>query len=529
MGEMALAVRDVVKRYGATVALDRVSFEIPNGSSHALIGENGAGKSTLVKIVSGITRPDSGEIEVHGDRIRRISTPARAAELGIGTAFQELSLVPTLTVADNLLLGIEPHSPRELHSRAQTLLDECEVPDISPEWRVEDLTLPERQMVEIAKAVRHRPRLLFLDESTSALGEGARGWFTNLLARLRDAGTTLVFITHRLGEVSEHCDHATVLRNGETVGSFAIDEVDEDEVVRMMIGRSMDQAFPDRRPAVERTVKLQTRGLGLDGAFTDVNLELRKGEILGVAGLDGQGQRELFLSLFGVLPSDQGEILIDDKQVRIRSPRDAIDSDLGISLVPEDRKTEGLFLTLSTATNMAIPSLHRLARHGWLSERRVRRSAVETAERINLDPGVVRGEVGMLSGGNQQKVVIGKWVLAGARILLLYDPTRGVDVGTKFEIYKLIQALAEEGRSILVYSSDLPEVVGLCDRVLTFYRSRLSGEFGGDSLTERNVLSAIVGHDGAGDRNGAVGRNGAEGGNGDGGRDRAADHEEATA
>ncbi len=182
---------------------------------------------------------------------------------------------------------------------------------------------------------------LFLDESTSALGEGARGWFTNLLVRLRDAGTTLVFITHRLGEVSEHCDHATVLRNGEAVGSFAIDEVDEDEVVRMMIGRSMDQAFPDRRPAVDREVKLQTRGLGLDGAFNDVDLELREGEILGVAGLDGQGQRELFLSLFGVLPSDQGEILIDDNPVRIRSPQDAINSDLGISLVPEDRKTEG--------------------------------------------------------------------------------------------------------------------------------------------------------------------------------------------
>ena len=507
MGGIALGVHEVVKRYGATVALDDVSFEIAEGSSHALIGENGAGKSTLVKIVSGITRPDSGEIELHGERMRRIASPARAAGLGIGTAFQELSLVPTLTVADNLLLGIEPHSPRELQHRAQALLDECEVPDISPSWRVEDLTLPERQMVEIAKAVRHKPRLLFLDESTSALGEGASDWFTNLLARQREAGTTLVFITHRLGEVREHCDHATVLRNGEAVGSFAIDDVDEDEVVRMMIGRPMDQAFPDRRPAADRPVTLQTRGLGLDGAFEDVDLELREGEILGVAGLDGQGQRELFLSLFGVLPHDHGEVLIDDEPVQIRSPRDAIDSHLGISLVPEDRKTEGLFLSLSTATNMAIPSLQRLASHGWLNERRVRRSAVETAERLNLDPSVVNGEVGMLSGGNQQKVVIGKWVLAGARFLLLYDPTRGVDVGTKFEIYKLIQALADEGRSLLVYSSDLPEVVGLCDRVLTFYRSRLTGEFSGDDLTERNVLSAIVGHNGDNGDNGDHGHN----------------------
>jgi ribose transport system ATP-binding protein len=496
-GGIALSVRDVVKRYGATVALDGVSFEIAAGSAHALIGENGAGKSTLVKIVSGITRPDSGEIEVFGQPMRRIATPARAAELGIGTAFQELSLVPTLTVADNLLLGIEPHSPRELRDKAQELLDACEIPDISPGWRVEDLTLPERQMVEIAKAVRDQPRLLFLDESTSALGEGASGWFANLLGRLRERGTTLVFITHRLGEVREHCDHATVLRNGESVGDVAIDEVDEDEVVRMMIGRSMDQAFPDRRPPAERPVKLETRGLGLDGAFQDVDLELREGEILGIAGLDGQGQRELFLSLFGVLPCDRGEILIDDRPVKIHSPRDAIDSQLGISLVPEDRKTEGLFLALSTATNMAIPSLANLANHGWLNERHVRRRAVETAERLNLDPGVVNGEVGELSGGNQQKVVIGKWVLAGARFLLLYDPTRGVDVATKFEIYNLIQTLADEGRSMLVYSSDLTEVVGLCDRVMTFYRSRVSGEFSGDQLTETNVLSAIVGHQGA--------------------------------
>jgi ribose transport system ATP-binding protein len=241
-------------------------------------------------------------------------------------------------------------------------------------------------------------------------------------------------------------------------------------------------------------VKLATRGLCLDGAFQDVDLELREGEILGVAGLDGQGQRELFLSLFGVLPCDSGEILVDDRPVQIHSPRDAIDSHLGISLVPEDRKTEGLFLTLSTATNMAIPSLGSIASHGWVNERHVRRRAVQTAERLNLDPRVVKGEVGELSGGNQQKVVIGKWVLAGARFLLLYDPTRGVDVATKFEIYKLIQTLAEEGRSMLVYSSDLTEVVGLCDRVVAFYRSQVSGEFSGDELTETNVLSAIVGH-----------------------------------
>jgi ribose transport system ATP-binding protein len=495
MEGLALAVRDVAKRYGPTVALDGVSFEIERGSAHALIGENGAGKSTLVKIVSGITKPDAGEIEVHGERMKRISTPARATELGIGTAFQELSLVPTLTVAQNLLLGIEPHSPRELRNRAQALLEDTGVHDVSPDWRVEDLTLPERQMVEIAKALRHKPRLLFLDESTSALGEGATAWFTDLLSQLRGAGTTLVFITHRLGEVSDYCDRATVLRSGKTVGSIAIDEVDEDEVVQMMLGRSLDQVYPDRRPPEDPKVTLETRGLGLDDAFEDIDLELREGEIVGLAGLDGQGQRELLLALFGVLSHQRGEVLVDGEPVQIKSPRDAIDARVGISLVPEDRKTEGLFLTLPIATNMAIPSLGRLASHGWIDERRVRRQAAETAQQLNLDPKLVKAEAGVLSGGNQQKVVIGKWVLAGARFLLLYDPTRGVDVGTKLEIYKLLGALAEEGRSMLMYSSDIAELVGVCDRVLTVYRSRISGEFAGEELTEQNVLSAIVGHE----------------------------------
>jgi ribose transport system ATP-binding protein len=500
MGDHALVVRDMVKRYGATVALDGVGFEIAEGSAHALIGENGAGKSTLVKIVNGVVRPDRGGLELFGERAQ-IANPARAAELGIGTAFQELSLVPGLTVAQNLLLGAEPRAAGplvrggDLRARAQAMLEDAGVQGVAPDWRVEDLTLPERQMVEITKALRHEPRLLFLDESTSALGGDAMDWFRDLLKRLRERGTTLVFITHRLGEVRDFADRITVLRNGKAVGTHDADAIDDDEVVRLMIGRDMEQAFPDRRAPVERDVALETAGLTREPAFRDVDLQLREGEILGVAGLDGQGQRELFLSLFGVLPANGGEIRVAGEAVTIGSPRDAIASRVGISLVPEDRKTEGLFLKLPTEANMIVPSLGRLASAGWVNEGRAHSEVRETAERLNLDPGVVKTEVGALSGGNQQKVVIGKWVLAGARFLLLYDPTRGVDVGTKFEIYKLIQKLAEEGRSILLYSSDLPELIGLCDRVVAFYRSRVVGEFSGEELTERNVLSAIVGHE----------------------------------
>jgi ribose transport system ATP-binding protein len=269
--------------------------------------------------------------------------------------------------------------------------------------------------------------------------------------------------------------------------------VDDDEVVRLMIGRDMDQAFPDRRAASKRGVVLECRGLTHAPAFCDVDLELRDGEILGVAGLDGQGQRELFLTLFGALRSGSGEVLVDGDPVSIRSPRDAMK--IGISLVPEDRKPEGLFLKLSTEANMTLPALGALAKAGWVDERRAHREVRETAEQLNLDPDIVRAEVGELSGGNQQKVVLGKWVLAGARFLLLYDPTRGVDVETKFELYKLIQSLADDRRSVLLYSSDLPELIGLCDRVVAFYRSRVVDEFSGERLTEREVLGAIVGQE----------------------------------
>ena len=268
-------------------------------------------------------------------------------------------------------------------------------------------------------------------------------WFRALHGRLRERGTTLVFITHRLGEIRDLCDTVTVLRNGCAVGTHAVDEVDDDEVVRLMIGRDMEQAFPDRRAASERKVVLECRGLTHAPAFCDVDLELREGEILGVAGLDGQGQRELFLSLFGVLRSDSGDVLVDGEPVSIHSPRDAIDAKIGISLVPEDRKTEGLFLKLATERNMTLPALDGLSTAGWIDERESRRRVRETAEELNLDPDVVGSEVGELSGGNQQKVVLGKWVLAGSRFLLLYDPTRGVDVGDEV---RALQAHPAPGR-----------------------------------------------------------------------------------
>jgi ribose transport system ATP-binding protein len=478
------------------VALSEASVSIAAGSAHAVVGENGAGKSTLIKLLSGVVRPDSGQIKVFGDEVR-IASPRDAMGLGIATVFQELSLVPDLTVAENLFLTSEPTiggvvPSRKLRDRAIDLLETIDIGHINPEWLASDLTLPEKQMIEIAKAVRKKPRVLFLDESTSALGEGAMEWFYSTVQRLREQGVTVVFVSHRLAEVEHMCEWATILRNGKIVGTYQVRDLPRAEMVRLMIGRSMEAAFPPKRPPQERSVVLELRDLTYKSAYKGVDLQLRKGEILGVAGLEGQGQRELFLTLFGVLHPDQGQIIIDGKRCSIRSPHDAIK--VGIGLVPEDRKTEGLFLNLAVRLNMALPVLSRFAVAGWINRIRERLRVREVAKQVNIAESVLPFEARSLSGGNQQKAVIGKWVLAGSRFLLLYDPTRGVDVGTKFEIYRLIQQLADQGVSVLLYSSELPEVINLADRVVVFYRSRLIAEFSSNEITEEKVMSAAIGH-----------------------------------
>jgi ribose transport system ATP-binding protein len=493
-----LAVRDVAKVFGPTVALDKVSFEIARGSVHALIGENGAGKSTLVKIANGVIQPDAGSVELFGDQVR-LSSPGRAAALGIATAYQEGSLVSNLSVAENLFLGttVRDSGPlnrqRKLQTRTHEHFFDLGIEGISPNWLVEDLTLPEKQTVEIAKALRDSPRLIFFDEASSALAGDGLSWFFGLVERLRNEGRTVVFITHRLGEFRGVCDTVTVLRNGRAVGSYEVDEVSDSEIVRLMIGRSLGDWARARTSTEERPTALETRGLTRLPGFSDVDLKLGKGEILGVAGLDGQGQREFFLSLFGVLRSQSGSVAINGSEVDIRSPRDAISSKIGISLVPEDRATQGLFLKLPVWMNIALPTLDQLSNGGWIDRSRVFDQVKSVAQRLGLDEGVLGSETSLLSGGNQQKVVIGKWILAQTNLLLLYDPTRGVDIGTKFEIHKLIAELADSGISVLFYSSEVPEVVGLAERVVVFYRSRLVAELDGDDQNEEQVLAAAVG------------------------------------
>jgi ribose transport system ATP-binding protein len=497
----ALTMQGVAKRFGATQALDGVSFEIGAGEIHALLGENGAGKSTLVKILSGLTRPDSGTISVF-DAPVHLAGARNAHVLGLRTAFQEISLVPDLTIADNLLLPEAPTHFGFVLDRRQAaqwvdgVLTRLELSDLDPRMDVRDCALPIRQKLEIARAIAREPKILLLDEPTSALSARDVEWLGRRIAELRARGTTVVLITHRTPEVRRFCDRLTILRNGRHVGSFAVPDISDEEVVRLVIGRSLAAVFPKRQSApLDRhaTPALSVRNMRIKGQLDDVSLDLWPGEILGVAGLQGMGQNELFHALFGLSPTDGGSIEVRGEPVDLGSPRDAIDARIGISLVPEDRKTEALALKLNGRENVSLPVIDRFARFGWLDLERERRAVDRILERVQVHPRALYRACSTFSGGNQQKMAIAKWLMAESRILLLFDPTRGVDIGTKHEIYLLMREFADAGGAILFYSTDVLEIVNLCDRVAVMYSGRKNAELSGDEIAEETIMRIALG------------------------------------
>ena len=475
---LALDVSDLRKRYEATIALDGVGLQAAPGEVHALLGENGAGKSTLVKILSGLVRPDQGTVVADG-RVMPMGSVRAAREHGVRTAFQELSLVRDLTVAENFLLGEEPARRRGLigvraaeHEVAQDL-ERIGLPGIDPRALVRTLDLPTRQKIEIARAVSRNPRVLLLDEPTASLSAQDVRWLGDLIDTLKAKGACILFISHRMQEVREFCSTITILRNGRTIETVAVDSVTDDEVVEATIGRSIASTYPPRTGPSGRTdgpVALSVERLASAPTLADASFDLRPGQILGVGGLDGMGQRDLFLTLFGVAERTGGEIRLATGPARIRSPQDAIRA--GIGLVPEDRKTEGLFLDLSGGDNAALPSLDHFSRLGLVGVRQQEAAAEAAFGTVQLATRALWSAARTFSGGNQQKIVLAKWLLTGSRILLLYDPTRGIDVGTKTEIYALMRRFVDDGGAILFYSTEIAELVNMCDDVLVLYRGR---------------------------------------------------------
>ena len=493
-----LTMRGISKTYGGVHALTDVDFSCRLGSIHAVLGENGAGKSTLIKIISGVVQPDTGTMELEGRPVR-FATPLEANAAGIVCIFQELSLMPDLSVADNICITSPPRNRvglidvRAQRRRAEELLARVGCEDIDPRERVRNLPLSRRQMVEIAKALGRKPKLLILDEATSALTSSDVEKVYSILHRLRDEGLALLYISHRMHEIKQLADTCSVFRNGRHIETFEKGAHTDEEIVQLMIGRDWQHVYP---PKPERTAPsepvLEVRSLGWPPVLKDISLTVGRGEIVGIGGLDGQGQRELLLALFGVLRGVSGEILVEGRRVRIGSPATAKSDRIGMALIPEDRKTEGLMLPMGVADNISMAALSKLTR-GLVIDRSAEAEKIrEIVESMRIKVGDLAAPVATLSGGNQQKVVIAKWLLTGARIVLLNDPTRGIDVGTKQEMYQLLRTLADQDTAILFYTTDYDELIGCCDRVLILYGGEIIRELKGGEITETNIVASSL-------------------------------------
>ncbi|HEY6633237.1 MAG TPA: sugar ABC transporter ATP-binding protein [Rhizobiaceae bacterium] len=496
----AIRIAQVRKAYGATVALDDVSVAIAPGGVHALLGENGAGKSTIVKVLSGLVSPDAGSVEIFGKQAL-LSSPRDAQRFGVQTAFQEMTLVRNLTVLDNMLIPDAPMgfigmmSRRAARESVAAHFAELGLQAVHLDDEIADLDLAVRQKIEIARAVYRKPRILLLDEPTSALSGPDVDWLGNVILALKRQGKTIVFISHRLREVRDFCDELTILRGGKHVASGRVEDYKDEDVVRMIAGRSLIHSFPPRtetRHDIGEEV-LRAEKVGTEAKLREASFVLRQHEILGVAGLQGMGQLDLFLAAFGAMPLARGHFAVDGQKVAIGGPKDAVSARIGISLVPEERKTEGLFMRLSGKHNATVPIIDRFTRFGLIDKDAENRAVSDAFRRVEVDHRALWTRADAFSGGNQQKIAIAKWLLTESHILMVYDPTRGIDVGTKNELYQLLRAYAEAGGAVVFYSTEIPELVHLADRVLVFYAGAISAELSGPDLTEENILAAALG------------------------------------
>ncbi|MEU6144070.1 sugar ABC transporter ATP-binding protein [Streptomyces sp. NPDC047081] len=491
-----LSVEQVSKSFAGNQVLREVSLTVEPGEVLALVGENGAGKSTVLSLVTGLLAPDSGRVVHNGTPVPRAWSPHRARAAGIGSVHQELSLNPHQSVAENVFLGAWPSRHglvrgRELAARARPFLDRVGL-DVDPHLRAGRLPLGSLQLVELAKALAGEPRLLILDEVTSALDEDQVAAVFRVVRELRDSGGSVIFVSHRMAELFAISDRLTVLKDGVVTATREREQTDHDDIVRLMIGRELSDLFPSKASGAPSEPLLRASELTVPGGCTGVDLDLVPGRVLGLGGLQGQGQREVLRALFG-LTRHTGRITVDGRPARIASPREAIRH--RIAYVPEDRKTEGVHTARSVRDNLALPSLRELAparRLTTVSRTAEARLVAELTERLRIKAASPAQEARRLSGGNQQKVALAKWLPASPRVLLLAEPTRGIDIGTKREIYHLLRRLADEGMAVLVTSGDTMELVGLCDEVAVLYEGKVVDRLSGDGLTEERLVRASV-------------------------------------
>jgi ABC-type sugar transport system ATPase subunit len=506
-------LEDISKRFGGIQAVNHVNLEIYQGEVHGLVGENGAGKSTLMRVLAGFYPDYEGEIFIRG-QLERLSTPRQAMSLGIAMVHQELSLVPELTVAENIFLGREQKSRvpgfidrKRAEVLAKQILSELEA-DISATEKIAYLSVAKQQLVEIAKGISMRSEVLILDEPTSSLTAPEIEDLFKILWTLKERGTAIVYISHKLSEVFEIADRITVLRDGIKVETKPVSEWGEPSLVKAMVGRELDTFFSCSHPYVPDEVVLEVRDLTRLPHFEAVSFKVHKGEVLGIYGLVGAGRTDLAEAVFGLSTNDSGELYIFGRPVRIRSPRDAVAN--GIALVPEDRRTLGLISSLDVRKNLSLPILRRLSSWGFVKQKEELELARESVQALEIRVPAIKALVSTLSGGNQQKVVLGKWLNTDPKILILDDPTKGIDVGAKAEIRRIVDDLASEGRAIILISSELPEILGMSDRVLVMREGRIVGEYCRDECNGE-TLGALAAGLSTGDLNSLNSRQ--EGGN----------------
>ncbi|MBL8582615.1 MAG: sugar ABC transporter ATP-binding protein [Rhizobiaceae bacterium] len=490
-----VSARGIGKSFGATRAVDGVDLDLFAGEVHGIMGENGAGKSTLMRILAGSFPDYDGSITV-GDRDVEITNPAAARHHGLALVHQELSLLPELSVAENIFLGREPAGPlpwtvsfQAMTRAARAVLRECEIA-IDPSTRVDDLGIAERQLVEIVKGVAASPRVLILDEPTSSLTVSEVRDLFAIISRLTARGTAIVYISHKLDEMFAVTNRITVLRDGRMVASAPTEEWNEASLVRAMVGRDLSALFP-HTAATPGPVRLEVRDLRRHGVFGPVSLTLREGEIVGLYGIIGAGRSELAEAIYGLAPADDGQILRDGMPVTIRSASRALAA--GIAMSPEDRHARGLVPMLTIGTNLSLSSLGALSRAGFVDRAAERRRIDEYVKRLLIRAKSPAQEVSALSGGNQQKVVLGRTLMPGPRILILDEPTRGIDVVAKAEVHGTIDRLAHEGLAVLLISSELPEILGMSDRILVMRDGRLVGEVARSEATEERLVAMAAG------------------------------------
>lgn len=493
-----LEFRNINKSFTGVKALKDISFSITKGHVHALLGENGAGKSTLMKILSGAYSKDSGDVLMDGVPVQ-IKNTNDSEKLGIAIIYQELNLIPELSVAENIFLDRQPKKYgfidwKQMRSDAEKAMRQIDV-EIDVRKKISSLSVAQQQMVEIAKAISHKSRVLIMDEPTSALTEGETRKLFQVIDKLKSQGITMIYISHRMEEIFEICDSYTVMRDGTYVASGAIKEVTEEQIIEYMVGRSLSQVYPESAHNIGEVI-LKVEHMTNQKEVKDVSFELRKGEILGFAGLVGAGRTETLKAVFGADKNAKGIVYIKGEQCNISSPKEAIHR--GIGFLPENRKEEGLVTDLSVLDNIVMAKMENAFEDGRFSSRKAKELCTSYIRNLLIKTPSEKQKVKYLSGGNQQKVVLAKWLNCNPDIIVLDEPTRGIDVNAKVEIYQIIMDLAAQGKSIVLISSEMPEIIGLCDRVYIMYEGKITGELKKNELTQKQIMYYATG----GEKNG---------------------------